>query len=598
MGKSSREVIFQTMRNYNRNLPLVRLSNHENSLFADETSLIENYQDPIFNYVPTTYKEKHDKDQQTNPLKLILVLDASKEMSVKDRWIQTRNSLYRLIGQLLPSGTELSIITFGEESAKIIITPTIIRDSNRQGLHGRIPFRLSGDDSGCIACGLETALNLIDSNKNSKAGGDHEIILISAKSYDSFLDLNSLRLSRSVSERIQEDVRPVHHVFFESTILISDKNSTSEIELFDFCLHGSENVIGDGSPSTGKKMHQKMSQVFLQILKKTFHGPSIECTFRKTYNWTPYHVDNEDDVIHLPVGQDVIKGTFVVEQTVSTNLLVILTTNLQKDIMMFELTSPSGQKFSFPKYDYGVVYFQLEKTNEAGVWSYLVKLNQAAFSSEDQQNLSLEVLGSVQSKGLASGDATDLDFWHKVEDNVVMLYARLSTHQGLLPIRNAKVLAQIQPPSHSTHEDVVEITLHDGGTGYPDLTRGDGIYSAYFTGVVETVGFYSVSLRVDSGNGESFFTKPYTTLSLDVDCCGSRYPDHFPIPTSTFSRYLDPPSFKLGEEELSRFFGTDDDVFPPGRVTDFRKEQDEDELMITLSWTSSGNDFSLGRADR
>ena len=89
-----------------------------------------------------------DKLKYEQP-KLVFVLDISQEMAVGDRWMKTRDALFRLITQLLPVGTELGIVTYGSQfgfGAKVNIQLTMIRESNKQGLHGRIPYRLLSHD--------------------------------------------------------------------------------------------------------------------------------------------------------------------------------------------------------------------------------------------------------------------------------------------------------------------------------------------------------------------------------------------------------------------------------------------------------------------
>ena len=49
-----------------------------------------------------------------------------------------------------------------------------------------------------------------------------------------------------------------------------------------------------------------------------------------------------------------------------------------------------------------------------------------------------------------------------------------------MPIRNAKVIAKVLIPNSAIP---IELELTDDGTGYPDITKGDGIYSAYFTNI-------------------------------------------------------------------------------------------------------------------
>ena len=62
------------------------------------------------------------------------------------------------------------------------------------------------------------------------------------------------------------------------------------------------------------------------------------------------------------VSGDSISGTFTVEKELSTDLWVVLTPSpgFEEDIQVFEITSPSGRKYVFPKYDHGIVYFHFE----------------------------------------------------------------------------------------------------------------------------------------------------------------------------------------------------------------------------------------------
>lgn len=74
-----------------------------------------------------------------------------------------------------------------------------------------------------------------------------------------------------------------------------------------------------------------------------------------------------------------------------------------------------------------------------------------------------------------------------------VIYAEVM--QGSLPILDAMVEVTVTPPS----ERKQKIQLFDSGSGDPDVTKGDGVYSRYFG--VDTPGMYRFDIRVsDNGN--------------------------------------------------------------------------------------------------
>ena len=42
------------------------------------------------------------------------------------------------------------------------------------------------------------------------------------------------------------------------------------------------------------------------------------------------------------------------------DLWIVLTSAQKEDVEGFEVTSPSGRRLAFPKYDHGIVYFRLD----------------------------------------------------------------------------------------------------------------------------------------------------------------------------------------------------------------------------------------------
>jgi len=60
---------------------------------------------------------------------------------------------------------------------------------------------------------------------------------------------------------------------------------------------------------------------------------------------------------------------------------------------------------------------------------------------------------------------------------------------------------------------VVSLTLRDNGSGDPDVTSGDGIYSAYFSDYSSVPGFYSIQVIADDNKGHAKTPKVVPTVS-------------------------------------------------------------------------------------
>ena len=80
----------------------------------------------------------------------------------------------------------------------------------------------------------------------------------------------------------------------------------------------------------------------------------------------------------------------------------------------------------------------------------------------------------------------------------VIVYARI-TRGGHAPVLNARVTATVFKPEGGG--EPTELILNDNGAGYPDLTAGDGIYSAYFADFAPIRGHYSIRVEADNNDG-------------------------------------------------------------------------------------------------
>ena len=98
-------------------------------------------------------------------------------------------------------------------------------------------------------------------------------------------------------------------------------------------------------------------------------------------------------------------------------------------------------------------------------------------------------------------------------------------------------------------------------------------------------------LKTDYNHGKANLPKPYGN-EVSRQCCGSKLPEYYNIPTSPFERVFSGQSFiNVG------YNSSKPDYFPPSRITDLKlKNYVNRTLYATLEWTAPGDDYNIGRA--
>ncbi len=456
----------------------------------------------------------------------------------------------------VPSGSEVGVVTFGAFGARINLAPALVTDANRHGIFGKIPFKLLEDDVGCAGCGLRDAIKLASND-------DSTIILMTAS--DDLKDKEVLELK----DKVEEKALPIYSVTFDGLC--------KEVDVLTK-FGGSFSVSLDRPDIV-----QSLADIFIAIINTGGNTRMIKKSYEHRYNLN---------------GGQAIAGNFVVEENLDRDLWLILTSRFKEDVETFEVTSPSGIESKYPKYENGLVYFHKAGANEAGIWSYRAKLYPSTTPNSD---LTVEVLAQS-----GDNDGIELKAWSNadgisgidVKEEPVMIYASL--YQEDLPIRGAEVKAKIRRPGSSTDSILV---LRDDGTGYPDVTAGDGIYSAYFTDLTSEPGFYGLQVSATHNSGDASIPKPSSVQdSPAVDCCGSSMTANvYSVPTRSFELHVTAQSFKVtsGVEFVISDVGRPmiRDIFPPVRVTDLAVENYiENSLYATLTWLAPGGDYKQGKA--
>ena len=470
--------------------------------------------------------------------RIILLLEQSQDMEL--HWRSVLSATFHYINSI-SEGVELAIITYSGEGATVHLPPTRVVGGNREGLHYRIPRRVSTPAAAmevCVSCGLSAAGELATNTS---------LLLIL---HSSVTDKNNTHIMK-FEQRANTIIRRV--------VVGSPAAPSLDISSPVYKINENQN----GLNITGE-LNQVLATLSPNHPSRMFHRQDLETRE--------------------------VEGSFSVEASLSSDLWIQLLLEDTTDINVFEIKSPSGQIFSFPKFDAGLVYFSLRGPRETGVWRYRVSFYGSAPADG---RMILECWGSGGSGNL------NLRPWTKVDpEGPVYIYAKLD--QAGLPVVNARLMAVIEKigsPSSTTR-----VELFDSGSGYPDITRGDGVYSGYFTQFSDQPGYYSVRVEAINNSTAGVINTRKLENVTDSTCCGSSLPTQPLIPLESFRRFSTAPSFHLnsvaelyissGEVQLR-------DTIPPNRITDFKlANYFNNSLFVTLAWTAPGNDYTEGRAFR
>ena len=481
--------------------------------------------------------------------RVILILDQGASMATN--WKSVLASTFQLINSLR-EGTELAILSFRKE-ATLHLKPTRVEGGNREGLHYRIPRRIPKieDDpaemESCLDCAIEMASEL--------ATNTTSILLLS--SYVYFDSKNNSKLME-----FEQAANPILH-----RLVFGKEGGTHQ--------HIHNNVLLINEHQNTLNITSQLSLALASLIND--------------YPSQKFH--------HEVLPMEDLEGSFSVESSLSSELWLQLLVEDTTEINTFEIKSPSGQVFSFPKFDAGLVYFSLRGPRETGVWSYKVRLYPSPAGHSRPGSASSLVLecwaagsrSQVQLRGWTSQPSSPAQ--------PVIIYARLE--QDEVPVQSAHLEAVVR---HSSSVEATTVSLTDSGSGYPDITRGDGIYSGYFTQFTGEPGLYSVTIQaVNNSTASVVNTKKIENATFDFSGSSS-WPLEPSVPLESFRRFTAAPSFYISQGSefyISSSSVQKKDVFPPNRITDFRlTNYSNNSLFVTLSWTAPGDDFTLGTAFR
>ena len=283
-------------------------------------------------------------------------------------------------------------------------------------------------------------------------------------------------------------------------------------------------------------------------------------------------------------------GAFSFQGEEEAEMRVTLNIHEEDRVEFFEVRDPDGMQRLFSKWEDGMVYLHFSGRLPTGLWTYRAKLypKNMAGSEDDTGEVWVDVVSSRRVEKEALSVELFTNTGPLIEDAnslPVRVYANIKTAQAK-PVSGALAMVVLHGPGG----ELQELMLHDDGLANPDITKEDGIYSAYIPSFSATSGYYSLRLIVfDSREGAFSHPGP-----VSKDCCGSML-----YPLSTLSAPLPPFSMTVAGPALYLGAGFGGDLAPPSRITNLAlNSEDQHSLSVNLAWTAPGGDWDYGTAHK
>ena len=271
------------------------------------------------------------------PSQYVLLLDQDQPAH---RWTHVKRALYQFI-ELIPEGSVLSIISMSD-TAVVLLPPTTVQDTHREGLQGRIPRRGSEDSSTCVLCGVQLGLDTL-----GDLGGN--LVLISGHNMDKVLLPEELESLFLISYRGEDDLleRVPHPVTVYSVIERGGKENTLNA----------------------------LTEAFIDIVNTVEVDTQVEKVFESS------HLAYE------------FSSTFFIEENQRTDITINLNIDDEQKIESFEVKDPSGQKNIFSKFGDGVVVFRLPGISKSGIWTFNARLYSEAVLPSERMSVTVLARG-------------------------------------------------------------------------------------------------------------------------------------------------------------------------------------------------------------
>lgn len=494
----------------------------------------------------------------------ILILDETQDTMVRESWTFLRLAIRNWVVYDLPTNTEVGVLLANDTgSSRQFDLTSLAEEKNRNLIASFIPFSPGESQKpACMNCAVRDAQAMLEKQSNDY-GAASSIILIIAPGMDVKTDYLMLgQMCKKEKIRITTINYPgvIHRKPLDS---LAKLTSGLSYTLFESKQNSERSYL-----TTYFNLVNMLHHIMVEYYEGNRLDLPIEIHRKKLF-------DINDD---QSAKRRSITGSFLLDYTMGApSAFLLYTHNTEYPLINSAiLNSPSGVTY-LKRSDERLSVKQLSieaQINETGSWTYTID----RFNGNPQPHF-------VQVMATAHNDARSaitVNAWIDQRYGSVIIYVEVK--RGKLFINEAFVEMTVHRLDvHCDMSSKCEETIRifDTGSGDPDITRGDGIYSRYFNPVSAGAGIYQFDIQVtDNGNTAYSLSDGYNADLIDTNCCGSFVPHPSKQPLPSFQRIVPTLTVFVGEQQIHN-----DIIDGVGSIGDLRIES-IDTAKIRLSWTA------------
>lgn len=534
--------------------------------------------------VDTTPKFTYKKRMTT---RYVVVLDETRDSMVRESWNFLQKAIRNWVVYDLPANTEVGMILANEtgSSKKFDILPLNVK-KNRIVVAAYIPFSPSESQRpACMMCAIREAQTMLEKQRNDY-GDANSVILVIAPGMD--VKTDDLTLSKNAREA-QIRIATINYpgiIRRKSLDTLAQETSGLAYTLFESKQNGEKTYL-----TTYVNLVSMLHSIVVEYYEGNRLDLPMEIHRKKLFDV------NDDQMQNVSLytskrSSRMITGTFLLNENMGAPSSFLLYTHSSEAplITSMTLSSPSDVRYSTQTHEHlSVKQLTIDAMiNETGTWTYTVD----RVNGNPQPHF-VQVMATVR-PGYSS--AIVARAWieqqpSRASDNYVnnqpgpiVIYVEVK--KGELPINEALVeviITHQESTCGMTAKCEQKLRITDTGSGDPDITKGDGIYTRYFYPNGKA-GTYQFDIEV-TDNGNTAYSLPdhynpelYT--AIEPSCCGSHIPHPSKQPLPSFQRILPTLTVFVNEQQL-----TNDIPDGVGHIGDLKVES-ADTNKIKLSWTA------------
>ncbi|CAH1107269.1 unnamed protein product [Psylliodes chrysocephalus] len=499
--------------------------------------------------------------KKQNITRYVFVIENSKDMMQRESWSYLRLAMRQWARYVLPDNTEIGmVLSDPTQSIRALnIVPVKVNgydrfgNNNRDKFYSAIPYTPSESMlKVCLHCAITEAMNMLKEKTKSDGAANNVIVVIAT---GMTVD-NQMKTTIDALKKFKIKVATINYpdVLRQNTLsLLSTETGGSDYTVFEEKLNVDTTLL-----TTYFELHN----VLYDIVMKFSLRNQIEL---------PMEIHRK---IITDDGRTSITGSFMLEPNMGEPAQFTFYTHntITPLIKGLKLISPSQQVFTARNdrlIDFKMITLN-SNISETGTWTYIIE----PYPGNPQPHF-IQVMATPRSL-FSPVVRVDFKMHRNIPGGPLLLLAELK--YGDLPILGAKVDVTVTKPGTNGSLPLrSKIELLDTGSGDPDVTKGDGIYTRYFSASEWGPGLYNFEIKA-SDNGNSWFS---TSKREGEPCCGSSISSNAVQPLAPFQRSLAKQTIIITAEDIA----TANQVIA-GRIGDVKVQILPEDLKARLSWTS------------